>query len=165
MEQRIDDLELYYLEQFNHFNKMKEMINIKINDIKERELNELNKLEKEKIFKFNNLENDKNKLELLKKKHTEFKIKIENEEIELNNINIEDEFKKLDENAHNQIKELECNQQYYIDNVKNKQTQKQDIESNKVKYYQEYQDKLFNIKINFKATQLSVKERENYLFE
>ena len=165
MDQRIDDLELYYLEQFNHYNKMKEMINVKLKDINIRESNELNKLEKDKLHKTSIVENEIIKLSLLEKKYNEFKLKIEQDDEEFNNLNIEEEFQKLDKNVKETIDDLDINQKQIANKIKEKQKEKQEIDSKKSIYYQEYQDQLFNIKINFKATQLAVKERELYLFE
>ncbi len=165
MDHRIDDLELYYLEQFNHFNKMKEMINTKLKDINVKESIEINKLEKDKLHKANILENERIKLSLMEQKYNEFKLKIEKDEEDFNNLNIEEEFEKLDQNVKKTLEELDKNQTQIADTIKEKQQEKQDIDSKKSIYYQEYQDQLFNIKINFKATQLAVKERESYLFE
>ena len=125
----------------------------------------IDKITKEKFDSFTNLENEKNRLETKKENLTNELFELNKEENELLNPSTEStEFKILDDTIYNEnIKKYDDENNDIVGLFKLKQKQKNENDSVRDKYYQDYQSDLLQIKINLKGNKMIWEQRNEYL--
>lgn len=154
-----------YLEQFKLFNELRHYVDEKIKELKKIEEETIKKNTNEKLELFTKLENEKQKLDISKENLANELAGLLEEEYNLNKPDCEnDVFKILDNNIYSEnIIKFDNDNEAIIKQIKIKQKEKNEIDTIKNEYYQEYQNSLLQNKINLKGSKIVWEQRNEYL--